>query len=95
MKSIVLLAVITLSCSACTAGGGGGGSALTRDECEALIRKGWQMNDVPFDGDVATTAFEKSIQNCTMSPRLFSRKMYECMMRANTTEDFATCGGRK
>jgi hypothetical protein len=95
VKKIVALALITLACSSCTEGGGGGGGgpALSRDECEALIRKGWQMNLVPFDGPEATKVFESSVQDCATDHRLYTRKEYACVMSANSAEDYAACGG--
>jgi hypothetical protein len=94
MKKIIPILIVFLSCSACTSGGSGG-SALTANECDALIRKGWELNSVPFDGPAATKLFNQSVKDCADDHKLYSRKEYDCMMSASATEDYAGCSGAR
>lgn len=92
IKSAILV-VLTLGCASCSSGGSSGGSSgLNASECQSLIRKGWELNSVSFDVPDSKLVFDRSVQSC-VDGRMYSRKDYDCMMRANSTESYTQCGG--
>jgi len=94
MNKLVAVGVLTLICSACTAGGGGGGPPLSAEECEAVIRKGWDLQEVPLESltndENGKKIFDDVVQGCEKKHEI-SRKDYDCLIKATTMDEYQGC----
>ncbi|HRQ65588.1 MAG TPA: hypothetical protein PKZ76_12135, partial [Xanthomonadaceae bacterium] len=89
MKLAFSLAVAAaMLCSACSGGVGGGGGGLTKEECKYVFVKGFQLQGMPEV--VYRDTIDISAQGCAESDAV-SRKDYECVVAAETLEDYEDC----
>ena len=97
MKKLFAATMLAMMCSACTnvgSDGGSGGPPLNAQECDAVSRKGWELQDTPIETEMADpnfkAIFDRAVQLC-VKDQDYSRKDYECLMKATTMEQFQDC----
>jgi hypothetical protein len=93
MKKLFTASMFALICSACT-DAGRGGPPLSAQECEAVIRKGWDLQEIPIEtitnDENGKKLFDRTVQGCAQNHEI-SRKDYDCLMKATTMDAYQGC----
>jgi PBP1b-binding outer membrane lipoprotein LpoB len=96
IKKLFAATMLALMCGACTGGGDGASSGppLNAQECDAVTRKGWELQGTSLDTEMADpnfkTIYDRAVQLC-VKDQDYSRKDYECLMKATTMDQFQDC----
>jgi hypothetical protein len=94
MKQLLAASMLALACGACSNFGADNAPPLTSDECEAVVRKGLDLQKLPVETMMANPDFKKifdrNLESC-LKNQDYSRKDYECLMKATTLEQYQGC----
>ncbi|HTD28019.1 MAG TPA: hypothetical protein VK660_01380 [Xanthomonadaceae bacterium] len=90
------LALILSGCSDGVSGSKGEGTPLSAQDCDAIVRKGWELKNVPLEAQMPDpnfrASYDKTVHDCVKN-QSYSRKQFECLTKSTSLDDYQGCGG--